>query len=803
MAVLADDVNAQWSEALQTGSGVLDAAELILRSCWVIDLPVVPSVDDDEEVGSVAYAEAKVFALHWGKGPSMPADQMLLALPLHAASDIEGQECEVCLYQVGALHSSEVCEVKMLLLPAFYLVRRLVEGVPQTAEVLTFSGAGNGALPSACELYNMFEVPAASSLGAWLSLTGGDETSGDPDLTSTVKLLMRTSTGEAFDELYVSASEGTLTGDPRSMVAGPDPVANVGRAFLGRGASASAPAATAVAKRAASTGKGPAKAGSGIHSVPAFPKVEGVRDRAVAAVTKVSSAAGDGARAAQPKKPKTLADLAATMTSALDTFGQRLGALEAAQQRGTGYGLQGPPLQAASGPAENPSSSLLAAGRVPPKSAGIPAPLLPPGERAYRQAVQEARAVMPVVPGEPALPHGEPPGRQGRERGGDAALRLAVEQGGDTAATAVQLAMLETLERLSMGDKRGREHQRGDTMEELLFGASGDDASAGGSEGGFRLGGGVRGVMGMQRISSSIEGDPERWSALFDQSVYRSLGSDLTGAPWSCARYGQERIAFGRHQDLKRMWYLLSSLHALHRGGKFPLLGARIAQYLKAVEVATTMGGSWSVAWPLTGVADPDPSSSVHGGLTTPLEVATAIAYVKDAKVLEEASKKVTGAGYTGWSNDSGASGSGRGQGGGKRGGRGSGKGGENAAPSSGNCDGWGPEEDKGRRLVSEALRAAEPSAEQLEAAILDYFSKRVAPRNRKRENLRLDAAGAQYSRSLLLGLYTVRGTGIARATKSHSDLLRLCHRLALLRPPSMQWKYFPGLPKYGEDKSI
>eukprot|EP00971_Amphidinium_carterae_P295040 5858825-Amphidinium_carterae.1 len=377
----------------------------------------------------------------------------------------------------------------------------------------------------------------------------------------------------------------------------------------------------------------------------------------------------------------------------------------------------------------------------------------------------------------PAGPRDLEPGvpRQGRERGADTALRLAIEQGGETAATAVQLAMLETLERLANSGERKVREPRGDTLEELLFG--GEESQASGSEGSTRLGGGVRGVMGMQRICASIDAEPERWSMLFDQSVYRSLGSDLTGAPWSVHRYGQEKINFGRHGDLKKMWFLLASLHALHRAGKFPLLGAKIAQFLKSIEVAVTMGGQWSVAWPLTGVADPDPSTTVHGGLTTPLEVATAIAYVKDARILEEASRKAASSSTQPAGHGEGNQAYGRGQGGGRRG-RGGGKGAENQAPPS------------GRHIISEVLRMSSPPLALIEEAIGEYFNKRVVPINHKRENLKETGKAGTYSRSLLLGLFTVRGTGISKGARSHADLLRLCHLLASHRPQQMQFPY-------------
>eukprot|EP00971_Amphidinium_carterae_P097305 1925456-Amphidinium_carterae.1 len=373
-------------------------------------------------------------------------------------------------------------------------------------------------------------------------------------------------------------------------------------------------------------------------------------------------------------------------------------------------------------------------------------------------------------------------------------------------ASAVQLAMLETLERLSGTDRRGREG-KGETLEELLFG-SGDDAGASTDSNG-RLGG-VKGVVGMQRIAQSIDSDPERWSLLFDQSVYRALGADLTGAPWSVHRYGLEKVNFGKHADLRRFWFLLAALHALHRGGEMSLLGARIAQFLKALEVAVAMNGNWTVAWTLTGIANPDPTSSIHGGLATPLEVATAIAFVKDTRVLEEAARKTNAPAVEG----------GTGQGNGCRtwtswwsqrkrrprkqwwrdscwtagvvwGGSSTCHNEELFPPSDQVTLPQNAAHIRRPKLVQRALRCPQDSIDDIENGILDYFSKRVVPKNPKRENIKADGEGANgYARSLLLGLYTVRGTGLSRATRAHWTLVQLCHRLAAARPPSLRCRY-------------
>eukprot|EP00971_Amphidinium_carterae_P107161 2122717-Amphidinium_carterae.2 len=487
------------------------------------------------------------------------------------------------------------------------------------------------------------------STGTLAYLGAGEEGGGDPDHGSVLRVAGRSASGEGMDEAYYSLSEGPLTVDPRQIIVPYNPVESVGTVFRGKAVAAAKRATQA--KSAAGRGSMPTPAAGRGTSAQGnvFPRGGIARDRALAAVGQGAAGPPPGLQpppvkaASAVKKPKTLAELATTMTSAIESLGQRLSSLEAGATARPMMGLQGPVAVGTSVPQpEMDSSSLLAPGRVPPRVTGPPAPIVPAGERAFRNALRDARALMPSVG--PDVPAGgaDGPGRPGRERQSDGALRLAVEQGGESATTAVQLAMLETLERIAGGDRRARD-ARGDTLEELLFGGGEDGASGSGDSAG-RLGG-VKGVVGMQRICQSIDSDPERWSILFDQSVYKALGCDLTGAPWSCARYGLEKLHFGRQTDLKRFWFLLSALHALHRSGRTALLGARISQFLKATEVAVSMNGHWAVAWTLTGIADPEPNNSVHGGLTTPIEVATAIAYMKDTKVLEEASRKATGSG--------------------------------------------------------------------------------------------------------------------------------------------------------------
>eukprot|EP00971_Amphidinium_carterae_P057147 1130006-Amphidinium_carterae.1 len=110
-----------WETALVEGAPQLEAADQILRGSWLIDLPIVPMVDEDGEAIK-SFSEVKVFGLHWTGRPMTPADQILVALHLFAVTQGDGQECEVPLYQMG---TTEALEVRMLVLPAHYLIRRL------------------------------------------------------------------------------------------------------------------------------------------------------------------------------------------------------------------------------------------------------------------------------------------------------------------------------------------------------------------------------------------------------------------------------------------------------------------------------------------------------------------------------------------------------------------------------------------------------------------------------------------------------------------------------------------------------
>ena len=89
------------------------------------------------------------------------------------------------------------------------------------------------------------------------------------------------------------------------------------------------------------------------------------------------------------------------------------------------------------------------------------------------------------------------------------------------------------------------------------------------------------------------------------------------------------------------MWAMMASLHALHRSGQHDLVGAKVSQFLKAIELSARSGGSWKFAWLLTDLPEPRPR---HGGvsesLAHPAEFAASAAFLREQATLEAAAKR-------------------------------------------------------------------------------------------------------------------------------------------------------------------
>eukprot|EP00971_Amphidinium_carterae_P034656 682216-Amphidinium_carterae.1 len=203
---------------------------------------------------------------------------------------------------------------------------------------------------------------------------------------------------------------------------------------------------------------------------------------------------------------------------------------------------------------------------------------------------------------------------------------------------AIQLGILEALEWLHGSKKSGGVAS---SLEELLYGS-------GGMTGGHNLGeedfakllSGAKGSAALLKLSQAIEQEPRLWVNHFNETIWRALGSDVSGLPWSVQRYGQARVRWGRLECHERSFAMLASLHSLAMRQEWDLLSAKVCQYLKAVEQSAQMGGTWKVPWLLTGLQEPRPGQGFGRGLVHAAEVAAASAYVKEMRTLEESMAK-------------------------------------------------------------------------------------------------------------------------------------------------------------------
>eukprot|EP00971_Amphidinium_carterae_P088886 1759175-Amphidinium_carterae.1 len=295
-----------------------------------------------------------------------------------------------------------------------------------------------------------------------------------------------------------------------------------------------------------------------------------------------------------------------------------------------------------------------------PHIGGIPGGIA--GDTAYLTSVKTARRLLGSAG--PDLSNVQPGAAESagvpaaRSQPLETILRGAPDQ------QAVNVALIEALDRIGRTKKGGEDDE---TFDEILNNGEADIES-------LKLTG-ARGAAAMAKIARSVERDPERWIQHLDLQAFRACGSEETGLPWSMALYGERHIRFGRLETHERTWHMLSALHSLSRTGQWTLLSARLGQYLKAVEQSVSCGGSWGLAWPLTGLA---PLRGGGQGLAHHAEYAAGIAYLKDMSALSEAMKKSEGAAPSGAP----ASSPGGGKPGGGRGKKGQQKGEEAAKPS-------------------------------------------------------------------------------------------------------------------------
>lgn len=238
---------------------------------------------------------------------------------------------------------------------------------------------------------------------------------------------------------------------------------------------------------------------------------------------------------------------------------------------------------------------------------------------------------------------GEPPGArrdrrfpEGPPRMGRSSHTLGdllnLQGAGDVNTESVLLATLEALASLREG---GRGRRRAAGGEEDPWMTCCGELTAGSSEGLRGLG--SKGAAAVMRLNRAIEKEPEKWSRHVDEAAERSLGSDVSGLPWSMQEYGRQKLwSVVRNQaGLERMWSLFAHLHVLHRRRQHGLLGARLGQFLKAVEATA-------------GILDSRPRSGGAGGLVHPAEFAAVVAFGRELRSMEDSLRAAPSSGARG-----------------------------------------------------------------------------------------------------------------------------------------------------------
>eukprot|EP00971_Amphidinium_carterae_P244453 4853915-Amphidinium_carterae.1 len=218
----------------------------------------------------------------------------------------------------------------------------------------------------------------------------------------------------------------------------------------------------------------------------------------------------------------------------------------------------------------------------------------------------------------------------GRDRAADTELRSAVLRGGQESQTALNLALLDTLERLG-GSSRDRRSVDEELFDNFL---AGDLVSTGSGAGKVEV---AKGAHTLLKLSQAIERSPDRWFAHCNLAAQRALGCDAN-SPWSMDLYGERCVRF-RNEHLERAWAMMAHLHACVRRGEHAVVAAKICQYLKSIELCTQCGSSWRVAWSLTSLPEIRSMSAnqVGMGLGHPVEHSAAISWLKDQQTIEAA----------------------------------------------------------------------------------------------------------------------------------------------------------------------
>jgi hypothetical protein len=126
-------------------------------------------------------------------------------------------------------------------------------------------------------------------------------------------------------------------------------------------------------------------------------------------------------------------------------------------------------------------------------------------------------------------------------------------------------------------------------------------------------------------------------------SIERELETDVTGLPWSLHSYVERRLLFAPDQEAEEKFVtILCRLHTLHLAGpdQWWRIGATIAQAFKALE-HVIRERDWQLAWCWLDL--PDPRPGMARGLAHPAEHSAAVAFLREAHLLEAQCQAVAG----------------------------------------------------------------------------------------------------------------------------------------------------------------
>ena len=118
-------------------------------------------------------------------------------------------------------------------------------------------------------------------------------------------------------------------------------------------------------------------------------------------------------------------------------------------------------------------------------------------------------------------------------------------------------------------------------------------------------GGGGRGEARYVRYKDAFLNDPEPEIRQYFATVQEEIGAEVSGTPWTIEQYGKEKVPFGSHTTLQRMFLVLAKIAHFHRTNRPRHALGMAVLGLQAVERAVRDDGAWAAAWPLTYLPDP------------------------------------------------------------------------------------------------------------------------------------------------------------------------------------------------------